>query len=87
MEKDATVAHGAMQFLREKMLNLSDRCNIPTCNACGLIAIYNRKKAETICRGCGSTDISMCVLPYACKLLFQDLMAMNIATRIGVKQN
>ena len=87
MEKDATLAHGAMQFLREKMLNLSDRCSVPVCNACGLIAIYNKKKSDTVCRGCSSKDVSMCVLPYVCKLLFQDLMAMNIAPRISVKQN
>jgi DNA-directed RNA polymerase II subunit RPB2 len=87
MEKDATLAHGAMTFLREKMLNLSDRCSVPVCNNCGIIAIYNKKKADTTCRACGSKDISMCVLPYVCKLLFQDLMAMNIAPRISVKQN
>ena len=74
-----------MTFLREKMFHLSDKFTMPVCNTCGLVAVMNKRKNQVTCRNCNNNDISICSIPYACKLLFQDLMAMNIAPRIGLK--
>ena len=48
-----------------------------------MIAAYNNKEHIHKCKVCGnSTDFNNIHLPYACKLLFQELITMNIAPRI-----
>ena len=83
MEKDAIVAHGAASFNKERLLDASDKFTVHVCKKCGLIASYNDSKKIHYCKTCENrTDFSLVNLPYACKLLFQELITMNIAPRI-----
>ena len=85
MERDAFISHGISQFLREKLFLVSDKYKTHICNKCGLICIADIEKNKFLCQSCKNTnDISLVDIPYACKLLFQELMAMNIAPRIIV---
>nr|XP_018262430.1 DNA-directed RNA polymerase II subunit RPB2 [Kwoniella dejecticola CBS 10117]OBR84588.1 DNA-directed RNA polymerase II subunit RPB2 [Kwoniella dejecticola CBS 10117] len=80
MERDCMISHGIAGFLKERMYDSSDAFRIHVCDICGLMAVANLKKQEFYCSVCrNSTQISQVYIPYAAKLLFQELQAMNIA--------
>ena len=83
MERDAMVAHGASRFTKGRMYDASDAFKVNVCKKCGLIAAYNDKTHIHYCKTCENrTDFNLVHIPYSCKLLFQELMTMNIAPRI-----
>lgn len=97
MERDSIISHGMSMFLKERMMDLSDAYSTYVCDICGLFAKRQIKKnsakypqdTDTYhCLGCknNKTKISKIVIPYAFKLLIQELMSMNIAPRIRTKQ-
>ena len=83
MEKDAMVSHGAARFTRGRMYDASDKYSVYVCKKCGLIASYNDELHIHHCRTCDNrVDFSYVEIPYACKLLFQELTTMNVSPRI-----
>jgi DNA-directed RNA polymerase II subunit RPB2 len=88
MERDAIIGHGMSQFLKERFMECSDLYTMRVCNKCGLIARKQMNKDAYICDGCkNASDISKVSIPYAYKLLTQQLMAVNIVPRIRTKQS
>jgi intein/homing endonuclease len=77
------VSHGASRFTRGRMYDASDKYSVFVCKKCGLIASYNDKMHIHHCLTCDNrTDFAYVEIPYACKLLFQELNTMNIAPRL-----
>jgi hypothetical protein len=77
------ISHGASRFTRGRMYDSSDKYQVHVCKKCGLVASYNDKIHIHHCRTCDNrTDFAYVEIPYACKLLFQELTTMNISPRI-----
>lgn len=89
MERDATISQGASAFLKDRLMDNSDKYKCYVCDICGWIAVQNKNTNENYCRSCqesGNNDatVSCIQIPYATKLLFQELTAMNIVPRMIV---
>jgi DNA-directed RNA polymerase II subunit RPB2 len=86
MERDCLVTHGCAAFMRDRFFCNSDQYRIHICERCGMTAMTNLKKMTYECKTptCVGrpTKIAQIDIPYACKLLFQELMSMCISTRI-----
>jgi DNA-directed RNA polymerase II subunit RPB2 len=88
MEKDSMIAHGAGQFLKERLNEVSDITKVHICDVCGRFAAKVFDKDYYYCEGCdNSTRISAVSMPYACKLLFQEITSVNIQPRIRTRQS
>ena len=83
MERDATISHGAAYFTKERVYDVSDKYSVHICNNCGVIVPFNQEHKIHCCNICENrTNFSFVKIPYSCKLLFQELMAMNVVPRI-----
>jgi DNA-directed RNA polymerase II subunit RPB2 len=89
MERDCLVSHGVSSFLRDRMFANSDPYAIHICTCCGLVAHADLRKHiywcnNKNCQRAANSSVVRVHIPYACKLLFQELMAMCIAPRICI---
>lgn len=83
MERDCLIAYGASMLIYERLMLSSDPFEVQVCTACGLLGYYNHKLKTGICSSCKNGDkISTMKLPYACKLMIQELQSMNIVPRL-----
>ncbi|XP_060675670.1 DNA-directed RNA polymerase III subunit 2 isoform X2 [Ziziphus jujuba] len=87
MERDCLIAYGASMLIFERLMISSDPFEVQVCRACGLLGYYNHKLKTGICSSCKNGDnISTMKLPYACKLLIQELQSMNIVPRLKLAE-
>lgn len=75
------IAHGVSKFLKERLFEKSDPYQINVCENCGYVATTPDE-----CKVCDSDNIVKCNIPYASKLLLQELNAMSIKTKIQIKK-
>jgi len=86
MERDAIIGHGAALFLKERLMDQSDIYRTCVCKVCGIIGIDDAQKSVMTCKACKSKEnVDKIEIPYACKLLFQELMSMNIVPKMILK--
>ena len=93
MERDVMIAHGMSRFCRERLYDVSDKYSVHVCKKCGMIASYNDGNNNKmyasadftihLCKTCGNnTDFAKVEIPYAYKLMAQELQTINIVPRI-----
>ena len=93
MERDVMIAHGISKFCRERMFDVSDKYSVFVCKKCGMTASYNDGNANAmyenadttihLCKMCNNhTHFSKVEIPYAYKLMAQELQTINVAPRI-----
>ncbi len=77
MERDCLIGYGASALLVERLMLSSDAFEVSVCEGCGLMGYAGW------CNLCKSgAGVSAIKIPYACKLLFQELLSMNIVPRL-----
>ena len=80
MERDCLIGYGAANILYERMLLSSDVFNANICAKCGFIGYHD------YCSHCKTKEnIKIVRMPYACKLLFHELMSMGIAPKVRIQ--
>ena len=81
------ISHGAMGFLKERMMDVSDIFTVHICKECGLFSVVNPEDEDGVraCGGCENYSQFMELrVPYACKLLMQELEGMMITPRFNM---
>ncbi|KAM0440777.1 hypothetical protein ACHAPT_000078 [Fusarium lateritium] len=80
MERDCLIAYGASQLLLERLMISSDGTDIDICQQCGLFGY------KGYCHTCKSTrEVAKMTMPYAAKLLVQELISMNVGVRLKLE--
>ncbi|EON61783.1 DNA-directed RNA polymerase III subunit RPC2 [Coniosporium apollinis CBS 100218] len=75
MERDCLIAYGASQLLLERLMISSDAHEVDICERCGMMGY------QGWCQTCKtSRGVVKMTIPYAAKLLVQEMMSMNIKT-------
>jgi DNA-directed RNA polymerase II subunit RPB2 len=94
MERDVMLAHGMSRFCRDRLYDASDKYSVYICKKCGMIAAYNDGNSQSrmytkddftthSCNTCNNTtEFSRVEIPYAYKLMSQELQTINVACRI-----
>ena len=81
MERDCVIVHGASRMLKERLFDMSDPYTVIVCGICGMVS-----NSQTECKGCKEDKLYTINIPYAAKLLFQELNAMGIKTELMPKK-
>lgn len=80
MERDCLIAYGASQLLLERLMLSSDAHQVDICETCGLMGY------QGWCQTCKSTKgVTRMTMPYAAKLLVQELLSMNVLVRLKLE--
>lgn len=80
MERDCLIAYGASQLLLERLMYSSDATLVDICEGCGSFGY------KGYCQSCKSTrKITKMTMPYATKLLVQELISMNVGVKLQLE--
>ncbi|MEW5318770.1 MAG: hypothetical protein WDW38_009963 [Sanguina aurantia] len=87
MERDCLIAYGASMLLLERLMISSDEFTAHVDTKSGLIGYYDANRACALSPIDRTSDnMATIKIPYACKLLFQELQSMNIIPRLRLAE-
>jgi DNA-directed RNA polymerase III subunit RPC2 len=80
MERDCLISYGASQLLLERLMISSDAHTVDVCEKCGLMGYHKW------CQTCKTSQgVTRMTIPYAAKLLVQELLSMNVLVRLKLE--
>jgi len=79
MERDCQISHGNSAVLKERLYQVSDPFQISVCKSCG-----STTSSYTECQVCKSNLIAKTDMPFASKLMFQEISGLCLKTSIKV---
>lgn len=88
MEVNNYIAHGSVEFLKDRMMEQSDEFFEWRCSICGLSVPYTEgdEKAKISsrkeCKVCQSSELSLVKIPFATKLLCQEVSGIGFMPRL-----
>lgn len=84
MEIECLLAHGQMKFLKERFTTCSDGFQIDICDVCGMfVSINTNTTLSTCCPRCENVrSFSRIVIPYAMKLMMQEVGGLGVSTSL-----
>jgi len=85
MERDTVLSHGISNFIKESMMERSDKFCWCVCKRCGTLVAFNVKENINMCRNCNNDDVAVIHTPYAFKLFIQELETMGIQPRLNTE--
>ena len=85
MERDTVLSHGISNFIKESMMERSDKFCWCVCKRCGTLVAFNVKENINMCRNCKNDDVAVIHTPYAFKLFIQELETMGIQPRLNTE--
>lgn len=94
MERDTCISHGVPAVLQDRLFQQSDYYETVVCGKCGIFAEMAASKRNTYgeslngdpehyCRYCNTSEhVQKIPIPYAAKLLFQEMAGLHVAVRM-----
>ena len=89
MERDNGITHGASSWLKERLLNVSDKYEVIVCESCGDFAIDNIEKKQYECPQkdkCHNPKFGRIVIPFVFKTLIYLLSPVGIKMKLKVQK-
>ncbi|KAG1669071.1 hypothetical protein FOA52_003989 [Chlamydomonas sp. UWO 241] len=87
MERDCLIAYGASMLLLERLMISSDQFEVHVDTESGLLGYWDANRNCAISPVTRTSDnMATIKIPYACKLLFQELQSMNIIPRLKLAE-
>ena len=101
MERDALICHGASAMMIDRMFTCSDKYSVPVCTRCGGLAApgdltnFRHSRKTMWCPACElitrtsrkkHQTVKSVKMPYATKLLIQELLAMHIRSEMQISK-
>lgn len=88
MERDAIIAHGASAIATALLHHQSDPCVVQICSTCHKVGYMDTRGArKCVDRRCHRDEVVDVGIPFASKLLLQELAALGIGTRLATTSN
>jgi DNA-directed RNA polymerase beta subunit len=89
MERDNGITYGASEWLKERLLKVSDAYEVVICKECGNFAIDNLEKGEYLCpqkQKCVNPTFGRVTIPFAFKTLSYLLAPVSIKLKFKLQE-